>query len=84
MQLFTPTEMATSRLKSAVQENIETALIDLGKRWQNSTNESFNGEFRDECLAMEWFRNRTVAKIVIEGRRTRYNEVYAHFRANTK
>ena len=31
------------------QENIETALIEPGKPWQNSTNESFNGMFRDEC-----------------------------------
>ena len=31
-------------------EKIETALIDPGKPWQNGTNESFNGKFRDECL----------------------------------
>ena len=23
--------------------------------WQNATNESFNGKFRDECLNMQWF-----------------------------
>jgi Integrase core domain len=26
--------------------------IDPGKPWQNGTNESFNGKFRDECLSM--------------------------------
>ena len=34
----------------------ETAIIDPGKPWKNSTNESFNGKFRDECLSVEWFR----------------------------
>jgi transposase InsO family protein len=48
------------------QANIDTAHIDPGKPWQNGSNESFNGKFRDECLSMEWFRNRIDAKIVIE------------------
>jgi putative transposase len=60
------------------RENIETALIDPGKPWQNGTNESFNGKFRDECLSMEWFRNRVDAKIVIENWRQHYNEVRPH------
>ena len=38
----------------------------------------FNGKFRDECLSMEWFRNRTDAKIVIETWRRHYNEVRPH------
>ena len=37
---------------------IDTALIDPGKPWQNATDESFNGKFRDECLSLQWFRNR--------------------------
>ncbi len=40
--------------------------IDPGKPWQNGTNESFNGKFRDECLAMEWFRNRIKADSILE------------------
>ena len=59
-------------------EKIETALIEPGKPWQNGTNESFNGKFRDECLSMEWFRNRVDAKIVIESWRRHYNEVRPH------
>jgi len=45
---------------------IGTALIDPGKPWQNGTNESFNGRFRDECLSVEWFRSRAEAAVVIE------------------
>jgi putative transposase len=41
-------------------------------------NESFNGKFRDECLSMEWFRNRVDAKIVIESWRRHFNEVRPH------
>ena len=59
-------------------EKIDTALIEPGKPWQNGTNESFNGKFRDECLSMEWFRNRVDAKIVIENWRRHYNEVRPH------
>ena len=58
--------------------NIDTATIDPGKPWPNGLNESFNGKFRDECLSMEWFKNRIDAKIVIEGFRREYNEVRPH------
>ena len=46
----------------------------MRQAWQNGTIESFNGKFRDECLSMEWFRNRVDAKIVIEQFRRQYNE----------
>jgi putative transposase len=65
-------------LKWLLQANIDTAHIDTGKPWQNGSNESFNGKFRDECLSMEWFRNRIDAKIVIEQFRRQYNEVRPH------
>jgi hypothetical protein len=42
-----------------------TAPIDPGKPWQNGIRESFNGNFRDACLSLEWFLSR-------EGRLTRY------------
>ena len=57
---------------------IDTAHIDPGKPWQNGSNESFNGKLRDECLSMEWFKNRIDAKIVIENWRRHYNEVRPH------
>lgn len=57
---------------------IDMALIEPGKPWQNGVDESFNGKFRDECLSMEWFRNRLEARVVIEQWRRHYNEVRPH------
>jgi len=70
-----PEFVSTALLKWAVEQKIETVFIDPGKPWQNGTNESFNGNFREECLAMEWFRNRIEAKIVIEDWQNHYNDV---------
>ena len=61
-----------------LEANIDTAHIDPGKPWQNGSNESFNGKFRDECLSMEWFKNRMDAKIVIEDWRQHFNQVRPH------
>jgi putative transposase len=60
------------------EARIDTAFIDPGKPWQNGSNESFNGKLRDECLAMQWFKNRIDAKILIEEFRREYNEVRPH------
>jgi len=60
------------------EQGLQMILIEPGKPWQNGTNESFNGKFRDECLNMEWFRNRMEARIVIEDWRRHYNEVRPH------
>jgi len=73
-----PEFVSRAVLKWLTQANIDTAHIDPGKPWQNGSNESFNGKFRDECLSMEWFRNRIDAKIVIEQFRRQYNEVRPH------
>ncbi len=77
-----PEFVSAALLKWVVSEKIESVLIDPGKPWQNGTNESFNGKFRDECLAMEWFRNRIEAKIVIDDWRRHYNEVRPHSSLN--
>ena len=58
--------------------SIDTAYIDPGKPWQNGSNESFNGKFRDECLSLEWFPDRINAKITIEDWRKHYNEFRPH------
>jgi putative transposase len=58
--------------------NIETIAIDPGKPWQNGSNESFNGKFRDECLSMQWFKNRADAKMLIEMFRQEYNRIRPH------
>ena len=70
-----------ARRHSAVarrRRSIETALIDPGKPWQNATDESFNGRFRDEHLTLQWFRNRVDAQVGIEQWRRHYNEVRPH------
>ncbi|WAM25162.1 IS3 family transposase [Myxococcus sp. NMCA1] len=57
---------------------IQTAYIAPGKPWQNGTNESFNGRFRDECLSAEWFSTRREAVVLIEAWRRDYNEKRPH------
>ncbi|VWX35042.1 transposase (fragment) [Limnobacter sp. 130] len=74
--------VATKLLEWAVQEKLESVLIDPGKPWQNGTNESFNGEFRNECLSMEWFRNRLEARVIIEDWRQHCNAVRPHSSLN--
>ena len=73
-----PEFVSKALLKWLVAINIDIALSDPGKPWQNGADESFNGKFRDECLSLEWFRNRAEAKIVIEKWRQHYNEVRPH------
>lgn len=73
-----PEFVSRAILRWLTQQQIDTAHIDPGKPWQNGSNESFNGKFRDECLSMEWFINRIDAKIVIEDWRRHYNEVRPH------
>jgi len=60
------------------KSGVQTAYIERGKPWQNGLNESFNGKLRDECLNLEWFRNRAEAKVVIEQWRKHYNEQRPH------
>lgn len=73
-----PEFVSKALLRWTKDESIDTAFIDPGKPWQNGTDESFNGTFRNECLSMEWFRNRTEAAVVIETWRRHYNDVRPH------
>lgn len=73
-----PEFVSVAVMKWLAEVNIETAYIAPGKPWQNGTNESFNGRFRDECLNMEWFRSRTEARVIIETWRRHYNSVRPH------
>ena len=73
-----PEFVSKAILEWIVAANIEVALIDPGKPWQNGTDESFNGKFRDECLSVEWFRSRREAKVIIESWRQHYNLVRPH------
>tara|TARA_R110000787_G_scaffold15088_25_gene46522 strand:- start:7296 stop:8012 length:717 start_codon:yes stop_codon:yes gene_type:complete len=65
-------------LEWIVQSGIQSTHIDPGKPWQNGTDKSINGKFRDECLSLEWFRSTRVAKAIIEGCRQHYNTVRPH------
>ena len=73
-----PEFVSKAVLKWLAETNIETAHIDPGKPWQNGLDESFNGKFRDECLSLEWFRNRIEAKMIIEDWRRHYNDIRPH------
>jgi len=73
-----PEFVSRAILSWLAKAGIDTAHIDPGKPWQNGTNESFNDKFRDECLSLEWFRNRAEAKVVIEVWRRHYNQVRPH------
>jgi len=65
-------------LEWAVEQGLHNLHIEPGKPWQNGTNESFNGKFRDECLAMNWFYSREHAKVIIETWRKHYNLIRPH------
>jgi putative transposase len=73
-----PEFVSRAILQWARDAGVDMALIEPGKPWQNGVDESFNGKFRDECLSMEWFRNRTEARVVIEQWRRHYNEIRPH------
>jgi putative transposase len=73
-----PEFVARAILRWLQAAQIETAFIDPGKPWQNGADESFNGKFRDQHLSLQWFRNRTEARVSIEQWRQHYNEVRPH------
>lgn len=73
-----PEFVSIALLKWAAEKGLRNLLIEPGKPWQNGTNESFNGKFRDECLAMNWFYSRAHAKVIIETWRKHYNAVRPH------
>src|SRR5471030_3565933 len=73
-----PEFVSRAILEWLTDSGIHTAHIDPGKPWQNGTDESFNGKFRDECLSLEWFRSREEARVVIEQWRRHYNLVRPH------
>jgi len=61
-----------------VDQGIGTFYIEPGSPWQNAYGESFNGKFRDECLSMELFLNRTQAHRIIDNFRQHYNTQRPH------
>ena len=57
---------------------MKTLFIEPGGPWENGYGESFNGEFRDECLNGETFDTLVEAKVLIERWRREYNQVRQH------
>lgn len=62
----------------AFDKKINHLFIDPGKPIQNAYIESFNGKFREECLAEHWFKNIYEARDVIESWRIEYNTERPH------
>ena len=77
-----PEFVSRAVLRWLLDAGIGTAPTDPGKPWQNGANESFNGKFRDECLGMQWFKNRIDAKVAIDDWRKMYNGVRPHSSLN--
>ena len=73
-----PEFVSLALLQWAKDERLESVLSEPGKPWQNGTNESFNGKFRNECLAMEWFRIRLKAQVIIQDWVGHYTEIRPH------
>jgi len=70
--------IATDLQRCIKEEGIRIATIDPGKPWQNGSNESLNGTFRNECLDAELFGSLMEAKVVIANWRRRYNQMRPH------
>ncbi len=62
----------------AYRRGVRLHFIQPGKPVQNCFVESFNGEFRDECLNEHWFTSMNDAKQTIEGWRRDYNGTRPH------
>jgi putative transposase len=65
-------------MQYAAAKGLRNLLIEPGKPLRTGTNESFNGTFRDECLAMIWLLICAHAKVIIEAWRKHCNEVRPH------
>ena len=62
----------------AYENNVQLKLVQPGKPTQNAYIESFNGEFRDECLNEHWFQSLAHARVIIQTWRKDYNEQRPH------
>ena len=62
----------------AYRNKVQLVFIEPGKPTQNGHIESFNGRFRAECLAQEWFGSLGQAREMIEAWRISYNSHRPH------
>jgi len=76
-------ELIAEELQACMTEyRIQIATIDPGKPWQNGSNKSFNGTFRNECLNAELFGSMMEAEVIIEQWRQKYNQQRPHSSQN--
>ena len=73
-----PEFIATALLRWLHTAKIDTAFIDPGKPGRMARTNRSTGSSRNECLSLEWFRNRMEATIGIERWRRHYNEERPH------
>ena len=72
-------EFVAKRVQAWLKEkHVRVHYIEPGSPWQNGTNESFNGVFRDGCLNKWSFYSIAEARRVIEQWLKEYNEVRPH------
>jgi putative transposase len=62
----------------AAERGVRLRFIAPGKPSQNGVVESFNGRFRDECLASSWFTGLADARTTVEAWRLDYNGSRPH------
>jgi putative transposase len=62
----------------AYQHGVQLKLIQPNKPTQNAFIESFNGNFREECLNELWFHTLEHAGVIINQWRKDYNECRPH------
>lgn len=73
-----PEFISTAMDAWAAQHGVKLDFIQPGKPTQNAHVESFNGHFRDECLAQARFPTLARARVEIEMWRVDYNEQRPH------
>ena len=73
-----PEFISSAPEKWAAQHSVRLDFIQPGKPTQNGHVESFNGRFRDECLAQSYFPTLARARAEIELWRIDYNTVRPH------
>lgn len=73
-----PEFISTALEKWAAERGVRLDFIQPGKPTQNGHVESFNGRFRDECLAQSYFPTLARARVEIELWRVDYNTVRPH------
>lgn len=62
----------------AAKNGVELSFIQPGRPVQNAYIESFNGQFRDECLSQHWFASLSHMRSIVDNWRYDYNHHRPH------